>query len=197
MLKRSVTNTIFMMITFLLILLLLFYSYFRIIKESTFRVNEQLSTELSEYVKDKVGKIPVINGIQVVRTDVKRNSRAIIYAYQIDDELRKIFSSFIRNRITMEIPLFSDNFSQNVRTIRMMDHQFECVPYVDTLTYEYVPESAKFITTACSISIPPAYGEFKGILVVTLKRTPSDLEEMIVKETLIDLSNKIYLEIKQ
>lgn len=195
-LKITTNNILFVILAILSIVLLCSYSYFRIVKESTFRVNEPLSKELSTYVNSKIDSIPVVNGIQVVKTETKRNVRYMIHAYQTDKELKKLFTTFMQDRITLEVPLFSNNFKQNLRTVKMMNHQFECVPYVDTLSYEYVPKSAKYITTVCSISIPPAYGEFRGILAVSLKRLPTDVEEIIIKEMLIDLSDRIYSEIK-
>lgn len=195
-LKITSNNILFVVLVVLSTVLLLSYSYFRIVKESTFRVNEPLSKELASYVNSKIDSLPVANGIQVVKTETRRNVRFMIHAYQTDEELKKMFETFMQSRITMEVPLFSNNFKQNLRTVKMMNHQFECVPYVDTLSYEYVPKSAKYITTVCSISIPPAYGEFRGILAISLRSVPTDVEEMLIKEVLIDLSDRIYSEIK-
>jgi len=195
-LKITFNNILFVLLAVLSAVLLISYSYFRIVKESTFRINEPLSPELVVYVNNRVNNLPVVNGIQVVKTEMKRNVRYMIHAYQTDDNLKKLYTSFMSSRITMEVPIFSNNFKQNLRTVKMMNHEFDCVPYTDTLSYEYVPESAKYVTTVCSISIPPAYGEFKGMLAVTLRKVPTEIEELLVKEMLIDLSDKIYSEIR-
>jgi hypothetical protein len=66
---------------------------------------------------------------------------------------------------------------------------------VDTLNYKLAPQAAKNVAVTCSISIPPAFAEFRGIVSVLLSRVPTDAEKLIIKEVLTDISEKIYKEI--
>jgi len=172
------------------------YIYFRYFKETTLRPAEPLTLKLGKEVNSALDRAEVINGVQIVRVDLKRNVRYIIHAYWKTPELQKLYDNFSSTRITAEIPVFSRDEVQNARIIRIMNHEFDCTPFKDTLSYKMVPESAEHIAVVCSISIPPSFSDFKGIIAASLSRVPTDFEKNIVKNTLIDISESIYKEIK-
>lgn len=170
--------------------------YFRYYKETTVRPAEPLSERLGKEVNTSLDHVDIINGIQVVKIDLRRNVRFIIHAYWKTPDLQRIYDEFSSTRITAEIPVFSRDEVQNARIIRIMNHEFDCTPFKDTLSYKMAPDSAEHIAVICSISIPPAFSEFKGIIAASLSRVPTEFEKMIVRNALIDISNSIYKEIK-
>jgi hypothetical protein len=194
--KKVVIRVIEILVIILMLSLATSYVYFRYFKETTFRVKEDLSPAVAKVVDNTIDRIDIINGAQIVKVDLQRNVRYIIHAQIKDPELRKLYEEFSNSRITTEIQVFSKDDVQNARIIRLMNHEFDCTPYKNTLSYQLVPESAKFVTTVCSISIPPAFNEFKGIIAVTLSREPSEYEKSVIRIALIELSNRIYEEIK-
>jgi hypothetical protein len=181
---------------FLLLGILLSYTYFRVFKDTSFRVPESLPLEITHFIDNRMDQIDIVNGIQVVRVDLKRNVRYIVYARFTDPRLMNLYTNFSQSRITIEIPVFTDDDVQNARVIRLMNHEFDCTPYKNTLSYKLVPESAKYATTVCSISIPPAFGEFRGMLALTLSREPTELEMDMIRTLLKTLSDKVYPAVK-
>jgi len=199
MLKRTQTILIRALeITVVIAVLLVSFSYvyFRYFKETTLRPAEPLSVKLGKEINNSLDRAEVINGVQIVKVDLKRNVRYLVHTYWKTPELQKLYDNFSSTRITSEIPVFSRDEVQNARIIRIMNHEFDCTPFKDTLSYKLVPESAEHIAVVCSISIPPAFSDFKGIIAASLSRVPTDFEKNIVKNTLIDISESIYKEIK-
>jgi len=199
MIKRAygIACKIFAIIAIVILLTTLIgYTYFRVFKNTSFRVPEQLPPEITHFVDNRMDQIDIVNGIQVVRVDLKRNIRYIVYGRYTDPRLEELYTTFSKTRITIEIPIFTEDEIQNARVIRLMNHEFFCNPYKETLSYKFVPESAKYAHTVCSISIPPAYGEFRGLLVVTLSREPTELEIDMVRILLKALADKIYPAVK-
>lgn len=201
MLKRTwkaliVTIEIAIIIAVLLVSSL--YIYFRYFKETTFRPSEPLTSELVKEVNDALDKIAIVNGVQVVKVDLKRNVRYVIHAHWETPELQKLYDTFSNDRITAEIPVFSrDDEIQNSRIIRLMNHEFDCSPFRETLIYKLVPAASDYIAVVCSISIPPAFTEFKGMVAVSLSRPPTDTERAALRSTLIDISEKIHAELER
>lgn len=173
------------------------YIYFRYFKETSFRPSEPLELALAKEIDVSLDKIRVINGVQVIKVDLKRNVRYVIHAHWETPELQQLYNDYSSDRVTIEIPVFSKDAVQNTRIIRLMNHEFDCSPFRETLIYKLVPSAADYISTVCSISIPPAFTEFKGIVSVSLSRPPTDSEKITIRETLTDLSEKIHAEINE
>ena len=179
-----------------MILLSSSWIYFRYFKETTVRSESPLSEQLRKEVNADLDRVDIINGVQVVKIDLTRNVRFLIHTYWKTSELQRLYDDFSKTRITSEIPVFSKDEVQNARIIRIMNHEFDCTPFKDTLSYKLVPESANHIAVVCSISIPPAFSEFKGIIAASLSRVPTEIEKAFVRNALMDISNNIYKEIK-
>lgn len=194
--KFIIIRTIEIAIILGIVLLSSSWIYFRYLKETTFRPAEPLSVQLGKEVDAGLDRVDIINGVQVVKIDLRRNVRFLIHTYWKTPELQNLYDKFSSTRITAEIPVFSTDEVQNARIIRIMNHEFDCTPFKDTLSYKLVPASAEHIAVVCSISIPPAFSEFKGIIAASLSKTPTEFEKIIVRNALIDISNSIYKEIK-
>lgn len=196
MLKRTLVRMIEVLIIVILVLVSGAWVYFRYYKETTFRTNAPLSAEVSAKINAMMDKSSIINGVQVVKVDLKRNIRYIIYFDWKTPEIKDLYEQFSKTRITSEIPVFTEDELQNMRMVRLMNHEYDCTPFKDTLSYKLVPEATNYISTICSISIPPAFGEFKGIVALSLNKIPNNDEKEIIRRILIDMSSEIYKEIK-
>lgn len=173
-----------------------FYIHFRYFKEASLRPPQLLSPELINYIDVGFNAVGAANGVQVISVDLNKNIRYIVYARWDTPELLKLYKKFSDNQITTEIPVFvKGDIAQNMRIIRLMNHQFECSPFNQTLIYKLSPGAADHIATVCSISIPPAFAEFKGIVSVSLSKEPTDAEKEAIREILTDMSNMIYKEL--
>jgi len=172
------------------------FFYFNVYRDTIFHYPPQLTQAVATEIDLALSKVDIANGIQVMKVDLKRNAGYIIHTHWKTSELQKLFSHLDRTGITAEIPVFSKDDVQNARIVRLMNHEFDCVAFKDALSYRLVPESEHHITTVCSISIPPAFSEFKGIVAVSLSKVPTRDEREILKIMLIGMSDRIYAEIK-
>lgn len=161
--------------------------------------NVKIVSEISDATVKKVDSIvnsnPSIVGGQVISVNLEKNTRYVVYTSIKNDDVKKLYLNFMSGRITLEVPVFTSDDAQNSRIVKIINHEFVCSPYKETITYKYAPETAKYITTVCAISIPPSYGKFKGIFGVYLSREPTDLEKDLLRILLKDTADKLDLEL--
>jgi len=183
-------------LSLLILVLGYFFVYTKYIMETSFRVNKTLSPAFIKKVDDIVARHPNILSIQVVNVDLNKNVRYILYTSIKIPEINKLYSGFLANNITIEVPVFTGNDVHNARMIRLINHEYVCTPLKDTISYTLVPELAKYIETVCAVSIPPSYGDFIGIVGVFLKNPPTGIEKDIIRVEVKDLAESAYLDIK-
>lgn len=137
-----------------------------------------------------------IAGIQIVEVDLQKNTRFIRYTSIRDPEISKQYNSFILNQITREVPVFTGKENQDSRLISIINHEYICYPFTDTITYEFMPDLSKHIKTVCSTTIPAFRGKFSGFVAVFLKKEPTDHEKDVIRIESTKLSIEIYNYIK-
>lgn len=172
------------------------FVYTKYINQTSFRVNKQLSSKFIKRVDSVVANHQNIVAIQIVNVDLNRNIRYIIYTSIKSPEVNKLYSGFLDNNIAIEAPVFIDSDVQNTRMIKLINHEFVCSSFKDTISYTFIPEVAKYISTVCAVSIPPSHGDFVGIVGIFLKNPPTDIEKDIIRTETKDLAEAAYPEIK-
>lgn len=135
----------------------------------------KLSSESIESIDKAVDNSHIIVAIQIILVDFQRNSRVITYSSIDNQDLKILFEDFL-NRAPTELPLFNNDMINNQRLVNLVNGDFECTPYKDTLSSKLLPASANFVSSLCTGPIPPLYGRFAGIVVVYLSREPTGLE---------------------
>lgn len=150
-----------------------------------------LGKESSEYIGGIAEKSrEMVAGIHIVSVDFKKNSRIITHSYITDDNLRISFKNFLDNKIA-PTPLFTENESNNQRVINLINGEFVCVPFQESLA-GILFKGSTTVTTVCSISIPPYYGRFSGYMNVYLKKMPTDHDIITIRQIARDISLRIY-----
>lgn len=134
-----------------------------------------LSKKSTEEIDKAVKQADLIVGIQITSVDFEKNTRKIVYASIDNDDLRTIYSRY-ENTTIPDIPLFNNDENNNRRMVELINGEFICNPYKDTIQYKLAPEADKVITTVCANGIPPYYGRFSGIISIYLKRPPTPEE---------------------
>lgn len=149
-----------------------------------------VSTNIKSDIDSIVSRNDHILAIQVITVNFQKNIRSETYASIDNPALQVIYDRFLNNKV-IETPLFSENKMDNNRIIRLINGDFVCIPYKDSVAYKHAPEAANLITDICAIGIPPSYGEFSGIITIYLRDHP-DKE---LTEQLFLLSRDISLRI--
>jgi hypothetical protein len=133
----------------------------------------------------------LIGGMQVVNVDFKKNSRSSSYFAFSDINLKTAFANYQASKIA-DVPLFTDSEVNNQRIINLINGEFICNDFKDTMAIKAIPRAADTITTICAISIPPYYGRFSGYMNIYLLRKPTVDETTAIRQIARDVSLKIY-----
>lgn len=182
---------IFLIVSVLVLLAVSLYFNFNSITEVVKKPITTLSDETKETIKVAVDKSSLMIGIQVVTVDFENNTRAAVYTYLNDDVLKKIYSEFATKNSIRDFPLFTQDDINNIRIIKLVNHEYNCSPFKETTYYKYVPEAASRIVIVCAISIPPSFGEFNGITSVYLNKVPSPVEKDQIRIFVKDIAQRI------
>lgn len=140
-----------------------------------------IPTQVKQEIDVAVRRDEHILAIQIVTINFQKNIRSETYASIDNSTLQEMYNRFVNNKI-IETPLFDDNKINNTRIIRLINGEFVCLPYKDSMAYKYAPDAENIISYVCAIGIPPAYGEFTGILTIYLNNKPDK-----------DLTDKLFL----
>lgn len=145
------------------------YNYVTRTKISTSVYFVKVSKHTSESIKATVDKSPAIVGAQIAIVDFQKNTREVVYTHTDNPELKKIYEDFEKNN-AFDLPLFNADVANNKRLVELINGEFVCTPYAETIGYRLVPESGKYIITVCSVGIPPFYGKFSGIVSIYINK---------------------------
>ena len=143
------------------------------IQKSQPSVLSSISKKTASVIDSMVIQSPLIIGISIVNVDFQRNLRTIIYT-SIDNNGLK--TEYDKVYVSASLPLFDTNVSNNKRLVGIINGEFICSPYADTVSAETAPTTKKYIQTVCISGIPPYYGAFSGIVNIYLTRQPTPEE---------------------
>lgn len=138
-------------------------------------VPKRLSKPSSDQIDEVVRKLDLVVGIQITLVDFQRNTRIVTYTSIDDNNLLAIYAAFA-NKAPPELPLFNSDVINNKRLVDLVNGEFICNPYKETIAATLVPDSVAYIHTLCANAIPPFYGQFTGIIGLYLRRHPTPVE---------------------
>ncbi len=139
-------------------------------------VDDGLKQETRNYIDHSIEGFPNIVGIQVVEVNLRENSRHIVYTKIMREPVRELYETFVQGGISAKVPFFTRDQAGNQRLVKILNHEYICTPYIDTISYKYLPETANYISSVCAISVPPNFGIFKGIVAIYLEKEPTQSE---------------------
>jgi hypothetical protein len=186
--KKNI-NLIIISICLLLISAFLFLSG----KDIKFLISRPIPIEITNKIVTGVIDSQIIVGVMVVSVNLQKNARYSVYTFINDPELKTVYDRFIENGITKEVPFFTGNQIHDIRLTRIMNHEFICSPFKDTIGYKISPESGAKINTVCAVSIPPSYGNFKGIVGIYLKSPPTEIEQDRIRIFIKSIAEEVSL----
>lgn len=151
----------------------------------------KINSTIRDEIDDDVKRSASIVGIQIVTINFEKNIRLETYVSIDSAAVQKIYNNYLNNKV-VETVLFDEDKANNTRVLRLINGEFICMPYKESLAYRYAPEGIAFVSTVCAIGIPPSYGEFSGIFIIYLKDKPD--RDMTEKLFLLarEISVKIY-----
>ena len=151
----------------------------------------KLSKESISAINASVANSEIILAIQITLVDFQRNTRVITYTGIDNPAVKEIYNRFME-KAPVELPLFNTDMMNNERLVNLVNGDFVCTPYKDTLSAKLVPETVPYIKTLCAGPVPPLYGRFTGIISIYLSRELSPLEAEQVRTLSKNLGLLIY-----
>lgn len=133
-----------------------------------------LSKKTTTIIDNIVTQSDLIAGISIVNVDFQKNLKTMVYV-SIDDPRLK--AEYVRAYGTAtSLPLFSTDVLNNKRLVGIINGEFICSSYAETVAAQTAPETKKYVSTVCVSGIPPYYGAFSGIVNIYLHRIPTQEE---------------------
>lgn len=133
---------------------------------------EKLSKKSIADVDQAAKKNTIISGIQIVVVDFQKNVCIPIYTNAVDPMLESIYEEYQKNSIS-EVPLFTNDVINNRHIIELINGEFSCYPFSESLVSKLAPQAGRVIHSACVVGIPPYYGRFTGSVVIYVRRQPT------------------------
>jgi hypothetical protein len=150
-----------------------------------------LSKKTTERLTEAVDKSELIVGVQIVITDFQSNKRYAIFTYTDNPEMAKVYQNFAAEGL-VEFPIFNNDFVNNRRIVELINNEFTCAPWIETVGAKVIPDAKKYLDTQCSIGISPPYGRFVGYINIYTKRTPTKDEIDLLRTLIKNLANTTY-----
>lgn len=197
--RRKIKNVLFKVEVIGIVLLTVILVLSVLLLKNTMDKEVILSDKSKAFVSSKAQMIPKIKGIMVLSVDLSKNKRTTIYRKEFDPELKAAYNEFFDKRNVTEFqPLFVRNDDKlNLRITRLINHEFVCSPYSESIAYKFVPTSRKMVTTICSIAVPPSFGEFSGMVSIFLPDEPTEEEKALLQILIKQIADEIAPELRR
>lgn len=158
--------------------------------KAVIKIKPELSKTTKNMIDLTVDKSELIIGIIVVSVDFQKNTRQVIYVKT--DEPSLMDTAMHAMQSSLEIPLFNSDPINNKRMTDVINGEFICTKYSDTISAQIYPETKKSIETICISGIPPYYGAFNGVVGIITKRalTTDEIDQLRVISR--NISSTIY-----
>lgn len=155
---------------------------------------EHTNWELSDSTKAQmVGTVKAsswINFILISEVDLQKNRRIPKYWF-MDPAAEVLIEN--KSALLQSQPVFDLDAKNTQQMIGILNNEFVCSPFEDTIFSKMFPNLQKEIPYVCRLSIPPFYGRFVGILTIGLRKQPSKDELEQIRIDLARFSVEVYL----
>jgi len=84
-----------------------------------------------------------------------------------------------------------DSDEINIRTTKLINHEFVCTPYSALITSRYIPDTYNKIKSVCAIAVPPEYGKFLAMASVFLSSVPTEHDLELINIVMLDTATDI------
>ena len=149
-----------------------FFNTKKISEQNVIRLSRSTVTQLDKLISDS----GTIMGMHIATVDFRNNTRTVVYGKFNHPDLDKIHLAYQERDIDVKIPLFNDDAMNNNRIVSLINGEFVCYTFKDSIAFKLAPDALSYVTSTCSLSIPPFYGKFSGIVTVYINKDLSPVE---------------------
>lgn len=153
----------------------------------TFIIGQVTQKQLQEMVTAE----PTIVGASIFSTDLRMNQAKLLYFFGDDQVLSPVLQRAVQMG-SNRLPMFTGNDQTNLHTIKLINGQFACVPFDQSLVSKIYPELRGTVKAICRTSIPSYYGYFSGYIEAYMTEAPTPERELQYQLFIEKLANEIY-----
>ena len=175
----------------------LFFMNFLVPKAPTLLEDENVklltvTDSVKNTIADITRKSPIIVGTQIITLNFHKNIRVETYMNIGNVVIQQAYDLYMKTK-RVEVPLFTIDKEKNNRIFSIINGEFTCTPYKESMAYKYAPQLDQVaITDVCSLGIPPYNNNISGLISVYLKYHPSSDEKQNIFLSMREVSNRIY-----
>jgi hypothetical protein len=152
----------------------------------------KLSKSSEEQIKTVTKGHAEILMISVISVNMRVLQRTPVYVYSGDVQIQKMVDNQLAAR-TGTIPVFTKDEKADADMVSLMNGDFSCVKYGDTVNATIFPALAGRVKQLCRIGLPPYKGNFAGYISVMLSDMTGPYKEDEIRLELTKLATDIYL----
>ena len=149
------------------------------------------SVQTEEAIRQQVLGDRSIIGISVMSTDLRLNEAKSIFFFG-DDPLLVRIDDESRRSSNNRLPLFTNFDDSNADVIKLINGQFFCSKFSDTILSRIYPELNTNVKMVCRSSIPSYYGYFSGFVGVFVNENLSPEKQLALKIATEKIATDIY-----
>jgi hypothetical protein len=154
-----------------------------------------LSEATKRELQNIVNSEDIIVGTTVVTVDLIKNRRIPTYFYSRNADMQLIWNKFAAGGFGGITAFDVGSAKFNDRITNIMNGNFDCRLFKNTIAMQLYPEAEKYGPWLCSMSIPASFdnsGDFVGFVALYLTHEPTDQEKKHLAKLSVDAATIIY-----
>lgn len=160
----------------------------RVISDEPFKVSENSQAEIKQFIN----KNKDVGVIVVMSVNMRALQRQPVYMYSNDPSLNELIESYSKST-NMSHPLFTNEESNDSQMIGLMNGEFQCVKFEETVNAIIFPGIKGKIKGICRVSLPPYHGQFAGYISILTTEMPSSYKQQELRLEMVQLATSLYM----
>ena len=139
-------------------------------------------------------KHPQIVAVSAVTVNLSKNTVHTTFFKGLNPQMELAWSSYEGHRASA-VAAYASTATLNARVTSLINGNFVCSKFQDTLNFRFFPDAAPSSPWVCSIAVPPGFdksGDFVGYLNFFLSQAPTDRDQKLLDGDAIILASAIY-----
>jgi hypothetical protein len=152
----------------------------------------KLSKNSEEAIKNLVNNHSEILLATVMSVNMRALQRTPVFFYSGDAQVTKMIDGQLSQR-TGTLPIFTHDEKADGEIVGLMNGDFSCVKYSDTVNASIFPSLVGKVKLLCRVGLPPYKGNFSGYISLLVMDLSGPYKEDEIRLELTKVATDIYL----
>lgn len=150
-------------------------------------ISVQTKAQLTEIVLTS----KIIKLIMITEIDTKNNQRFTRWLFANDALSKKIREN---DKLMLPLPMFNTDNQNTQQMIGVLNNEFVCTPFSQTVHYSRISALSPPLTTICQLAVPlPRFGLFAGIITIGLTSNLTKDQQDAMKLEVSRIAAKLFI----